>query len=523
MCPLARPLEPRKNDRLDENRAKVYSAPFRSTSAGVLAGFVQVQSPSYDDLGKVGGSHGDKRWDVFYNVTDYLQETFPRVFETLTLTQVNTHGIVLTWRGSDPALKPTLLTGHVDVVPIDPATLDKWTYPPFQGHYDGTFLWGRGSVDDKHAVSAIFEAVNLLVESEFVPERSLVLAFGFDEESKGRNGAGHIAKYLEEQYGSDGIGVIVDEGGLGLGDMFGMNAAIPATGEKGYVDVKFTLETPGGHSSIPPDHTSIGIISQLVNALEAHPFSPSLPLDSPVFSLLTCAVQHGQLPPALKSDIQRGAKPGTHSESARGHAANEVAKLGKGPRYLVSTSQAIDIIHAGVKVNALPESVELIANYRVAVGSTVQDVKDHITALARPISRRFGLSAKLFGSNESAVVAADEETGGGGYLNVVSINELAPAPVSPTRGSQAWRVLSGTILHTLDHSDDLVVAPGIMTGNTDTRYYWNLSKNIYRFTPIHRSKSVNLHTVDEKLWFNDHIDAIWFFHELVRNYDEAVL
>jgi Gly-Xaa carboxypeptidase len=70
-----------------------------------------------------------------------------------------------------------------------------------------------------------------------------------------------------------------------------------------------------------------------------------------------------------------------------------------------------------------------------------------------------------------------------------------------------------------------------MTGNTDTvsihtgttlsstlmpdsfivrqRYYWDLTKNIYRFTPIDRARSINLHTVDERLLFDDHIDAVW--------------
>jgi Gly-Xaa carboxypeptidase len=305
-------------------------------------------------------------------VSDYLNRTFPRVYEKLSLDKVNTHGIVLTWEGSDTQLKPTLLTGHVDVVPVDPSTLDKWTYPPWEGHYDGEYLWGRGSVDDKHAVSAILEAVTLLIEKDFTPRRTLILAFGFDEESKGRNGAGHIQTYLKDKYGNDGIAVLVDEGGLGIGDIFGMNAASPAVGEKGYVDVKFTLTTPGGHSSIPPDHTSIGIISQLVTSLEANPFKPLLPFESPVFSLLSCAAEHGQLPSSLKRDIKHGASSDKKGDKARESAAKEVVKLGRGPRYLVSTSQAVDIIRAGVKVNALPESVELTANYRVAIGSEIQ-------------------------------------------------------------------------------------------------------------------------------------------------------
>ena len=36
----------------------------------------------------------------------------------------------------------------------------------------------------------------------------------------------------------------------------GEESALPATAEKGYVDVKMQLEAPGGHSSIPPRHTA---------------------------------------------------------------------------------------------------------------------------------------------------------------------------------------------------------------------------------------------------------------------------
>jgi Gly-Xaa carboxypeptidase len=31
--------------------------------------------------------------------------------------------------------------------------------------------------------------------------------------------------------------------------------AIPGIAEKGYVDVRVSVSTPGGHSSVPPPHT----------------------------------------------------------------------------------------------------------------------------------------------------------------------------------------------------------------------------------------------------------------------------
>lgn len=59
------------------------------------------------------------------------------------------------------------------------------------------------------------------------------------------------------------------------------------------------------------------------------------------------------------------------------------------------------------------------------------------------------------------------------------------------------------------------------SGNTDTRFHWNNSKNIFRFTPSSSSlESSGIHTVDEHLLFDEHIRAVWFFHELVRNANE---
>ena len=83
------------------------------------------------------------------------------------------------------------------------------------------------------------------------PQRSVVLAFGFDEEVSGGQGAGKMAPYLEEHYGRDAFAILVDEGG-GMVEEFGAVFAGPAIGEKGYIDTRIEVTTPGGHSSVPP-------------------------------------------------------------------------------------------------------------------------------------------------------------------------------------------------------------------------------------------------------------------------------
>lgn len=97
------------------------------------------------------------------------------------------------------------------VVPAPEATSDRWTYPPFSGHYDGDFIWGRGSEDDKSNVIAIFSAIDALLRAGFEPQRTVVFAVGFDEEggAEGGYGARCLAERLLEIYGEDGVELIV--------------------------------------------------------------------------------------------------------------------------------------------------------------------------------------------------------------------------------------------------------------------------------------------------------------------------
>jgi carboxypeptidase PM20D1 len=61
------------------------------------------------------------------------------------------------------------------------------------------YIYGRGAIDDKHSAFGILEALNYMAAKEEQPERTLYVALGHDEEVGGDEGAGHLAKVLEEQ------------------------------------------------------------------------------------------------------------------------------------------------------------------------------------------------------------------------------------------------------------------------------------------------------------------------------------
>ncbi|KAI5480516.1 carboxypeptidase S [Pseudohyphozyma bogoriensis] len=506
---------------LDANKEHIFSADYRNKSAVILSGLVQVRSESFDDLGVIGE---DPRWDVFYTVEEYLKKTFPLVHDKLELEHVNTHGLVYTWRGSDSALKPAMLMAHQDTVPVPNETLDQWTYPPFEGKYDGTYVWGRGVSDYKNSLASTLEAITLLLEAGFQPRRTIVLSYGFDEECGGLEGALPISRHIQDVYGPDSVAFIMDEGGMGISKMGGAVFAMPSTAEKGYTDVHFELHTPGGHSSVPPPHTGIGILSEIVVSLEAISYEPSLSTTSPVFELLQCAATRGTLSDSLKANVLAGNGHSKKARKARHDAAVEYAKGGRSRRYVVSTSQAADVVRGGVKINAIPEYSEVVINHRVSIDSTLESVYSHIKDVVLPIAEKHGLTLNIF--NETIRFEPDlaEDIPGGELKIYADRKTIKPAPISPTSAPQ-WALLSSTIQHVYadQYPQGLTVAPSIMTGNTDTKFMWNLTQHIYRFSPMDRSRSGGTHTVDERLFFDDHISGIYFYHELLRNADVADL
>ncbi|KAF2488921.1 vacuolar carboxypeptidase-like protein Cps1 [Lophium mytilinum] len=489
------------------------SAKFRNESISRLAGSVKIPTMSFDDLGPIGE---DKRWEVFYDFEAYLKGAFPLLHESLTLEKVNTHGLLYTWKGSDSTLKPTLLMAHQDVVPVPESTIPQWTHPPFSGFYDGKYVWGRGASDCKNQLIGIMEAVELLIEAGFEPMRTVILSFGFDEEASGTQGAGYLAPYLFSKYGHDAIAVAVDEG-AGVGSIWGTNFALPGVAEKGYIDVDVVLRMPGGHSSIPPPHNGIGVMSELITLIEANTYEPHLYSDNPYLSLLHCGAEHSpEFPPKLRKLLSKRSD-GSKSCSEKDHLALEASKAGRPIKYLMTTSVAVDVIQGGVKVNALPERTSATVNHRINVGEHPSDVKEKVTRLASNIAHKYNLTLHAFEGEETP-----------SSITLLARNTtLEPAPVTPTdiREDTPYKILSGTTRAL--YGDNVLVAPGIMTGNTDTRYYWDLTSHIFRyavgFDPDDEAGLGNIHTVNERASVKAHIAAVRWFSFFIRNMDEAKL
>ncbi|KAL4754822.1 hypothetical protein BDW72DRAFT_103205 [Aspergillus terricola var. indicus] len=477
--------------------------------------------------------------DAFAPFVDFhklLADLFPLVYSKAKIEHVNRFNLIITLEPPSASVekrKPLLFTAHQDVVPILDAS--DWTHPPFSGFFDGEFLWGRGSSDCKNGLIGLLSVAEDLLSQDWTPSRPIILAFGFDEEAQGHIGAARIAPVLEEKYGKDGVEFILDEGGGGITTLRSSSSstgeefedenviyALPDVGEKGAVTIVLTLTVPGGHSSVPPRHTGIGIMSEIIYKLENTDldiFTPILGSNHPSRRVFECQVRHspeyveGWLASALDSDDQAA-------------TAEAIARSrGESVRFTLQSSQAADIFNGGIKSNALPEKINAVVNYRIALHQTPKMLQDRAEKIIEPIVEKFNLTWSNFLDTNKDEISS--EVASSGHLTLSTLNSpLEPAPVSPTdiETSPVWARFAGVARSVFESVPSLkgktvVVGGDITTGNTDTRLYWNLSPNIYRWSPAREGRALNIHTVDERIGIDAHLEALMLYYDLIRAFD----
>lgn len=410
----------------------------------------------------------------FTDFNAWLEASFPRAFAALSRERVEA-GQLLTWRGADPSLPPVLLAAHADVVPVEPGTERDWTRPPFGGEIADGFVWGRGTLDDKASLLGILEAVERLLADGFRPRRTVLFAFGEDEEIGGEDGAATIAALLAAR------GVrpawALDEGlTIVEGMVPGLDRPLAAVGvaEKGFVTLDLTVETDGGHSSMPPSETAIGILARALARLEAAPMPAELD------------------DPARQGFEFLGPEMPFDSRLAFANlwlfgplVERELAATPPGAA-LLRTTLAPTLLEAGVKDNVLASRA------RAAVNSRIQP-RDSIAAVVRHVRRAI----------------ADPRV-------VVTLRpgmRSEPSPVSPASG-EGFRAVARTVREVFP---DTVVAPWLVLGATDGRHYAGVADAVYRFAPFRLVPEdlARIHGTDERIAIASYADLIRFYHRLL--------
>ena len=449
------------------NIKKVAQSEVSSDAVSHMVEAISIRTVSFED-------EADFDSIQFQKFNDFLSTTYPLLHQRSEHRVFSGFSHLFKLPGSEESLKPIIIMGHHDVVPIASPAI--WSVHPFTEGVKNDTIYGRGCIDDKGAVISILESIEQLLREGFYPKRTIYFAFGHDEEVSGGRGAGQIVKYLKRA----GVTAefVMDEGGVitqGLVPGVKEETALIGIAEKGYVTYELEVNMVGGHSSQPAKETSIDVMATAISKLKKNP----LPR---------------KMTPVLEAFMD-GAGPYMDFKSKLAFAnrwlfksmiLSQYEKTKQGSAS-VRTTTSPTIFEAGIKENVIPTASRAVVNFRIIPGETIESVKQHIVSTIDDERIKVGLKGAGFN----------------------------PSPISPVE-HDSYKMISQSINEIYP---DVVVAPNLVVGATDARYYVDISPNVYRFAPFHLNpNNINcFHGVDERASVEEFENAIRFYRQIIVN------
>ncbi|NVN44661.1 M20/M25/M40 family metallo-hydrolase [Asaia siamensis] len=302
------------------------------------------------------------------NVAELYRKTlvdggFPA--DAITITRLNdTAYMVLRWAGQDSALKPLIISGHMDVVA---ARASDWARDPFTPVVENGYLYGRGASDMKMSNALAITALLHLYHQGYKPKRDIILALSGDEETTMKTG-----QILARQLPNAQEVLNLDVGGGTLDEESGQPLFYSWSGaEKTYADIALTVTDPGGHSSEPRSHNAITTLAQALVKIQAHPFRPELNALTRSYFLNAARFTTPHLASAMRVF------------AASPDNAQAVATLRAEPSLVgtIGTTCVPTRIEGGHALNALPQRAEANINCRIFPGHSRMDIIHELAAI----------------------------------------------------------------------------------------------------------------------------------------------
>lgn len=418
-------------------------------------------------------SHFDKEEDdkaEFDKFEKLLPELFPKVYEKCDFEKVGERGLLIKWKG-ESSDAPSVFMSHYDVVSVEQSD---WTKPAFDGIIEDGVLWGRGTLDTKGTLNGILQAAETLIKEGFVPKNDIYFAFGGNEEING-DGSQGIVKLFKKR----GItpGLVLDEGGAVCTGVFpGVTdpIALIGIGEKGHINIEYTVKGGGGHSSSPKAGGPVTRLSRACLNVEKSTFKYTL--TKPTAELFDTAGRHSSFLYKLIFANQWCFSP----------VLSLFAKLSGGEfNAVVRTTTAFTQMRGSKGANVIPAHASMVSNHRIIPGETMESVVKHVTKAVN-----------------------DEKVA----ISVISGSN--PSVISETK-CEAYERVRSTVAETWQ---DAIVSPYLMVAGSDSRHWGEISDKVYRFSAMALTKEERgmIHGNDERIPLETINRTVEFFTRIMR-------
>lgn len=412
--------------------------------AQVLSNLIQCQTIS------VTGQTDITKFLEFHEI---LKKQFPNLFRVAGC-EVIDGSLLLKWKGTGEDLEPVMLMNHHDVVEAS----GQWTHPPFSGAIADGKVWGRGTLDTKGGLAMMLQAADELAAEGFTPKRDTYFVSTCTEETTGAGGD-KISRLLQER----GIHfyMVLDEGGMILYDPIGGakgTFAMIGVGEKGYVDLKFTARSTGGHASTPGKNTPLARLSQfIVDADKAKIFETKM---SP-----TVAEMLSRFAPTMSGVMKLACG---NVKAFKPLLTKVMPAISSSATALLRTTLAFTMAKGSDGSNVLPQEAWVVGNMRYS----------HHQGRDASVKAITELAAKY---DIETTVLKD-----GGESNLTDFN------------GQPFKFMEKAVHAVFPEFEPV---PYIMNGASDSRYFARVCDNCVRFVPfnINNQQYGSVHGINENV------------------------
>jgi acetylornithine deacetylase/succinyl-diaminopimelate desuccinylase-like protein len=345
-----------------------------------------------------------------------------------------------------------ILLNHMDVVSANP---DNWSFDPFSGEVRNGFVCGRGALDMKGLGIMELMAFLAMKRDGMELDRDAIFLAAADEEDVGEHGVRYLLQRHPEDFIAD---LVINEGGVGFTNSLDTRPLMMiATAEKGPCWLTLTRSGTPGRGSMPGRDNTLEKMIEALSRLARDPQDVTItPLMAEHYRMLASDL-------AIMKPFAEDGDTGTLIRILKDSGIMNLPHVAA----MVKNTISITTLASGHKINVIPDLARAEVDIRLLPGQSVEKMIDHVRKVLADEAVEIDRS-RAFGPSESPQDNL--------YFGIIR------------------DVLQGAF-------PDAIVAPVMMTGTSDSRFFREKGIPSYGVMPvlIPMEHLAMVHGVDEMI------------------------